>query len=71
MVGKKASGKWEVASGETQNAERRTPNAKDGYYMFLNLLCYILIELFDVFGVMNFFVSFLPFDDPDFFEPFE
>jgi hypothetical protein len=39
--------------------------------MFMNLLCYILIDLFDVFGVMDLFDSYLPSDDPDFFEPFE
>ena len=39
--------------------------------MFLNMLCYILIDLFDIFGVMNFFDSYLPFDEPDFLEPYE
>jgi hypothetical protein len=39
--------------------------------MFLNLLCYVLIDLFDVFGVMDLFDGYLTYDDADFFDPFE
>jgi hypothetical protein len=39
--------------------------------MLLNLLCYLMIDLFDVFGVMELFDNYLPFDDADFWEPFE
>ncbi len=39
--------------------------------MLLNILCYILIDLFDVFGIMGLLDSYLPFDDPDYFESFE
>lgn len=38
--------------------------------MFLNLLCYIMLELFDIFGVMSFVGSYLLFDDSDSFDPF-
>lgn len=33
--------------------------------MFLNLLCYILIDFFDIFGVMSFIESCLLFDDSE------
>lgn len=33
--------------------------------MFLNLLCYILIDLFDIFGVMSFIGNYWLFNDPD------
>lgn len=39
--------------------------------MFLNLLCYILVELFDIFGVMSLVGSYLLFNDPDCFEPYD
>ena len=31
----------------------------------------MLIDLFDVLGVMDFFDFYLPFDDPDYFDPVE
>lgn len=39
--------------------------------MFLNLLCYILIDVFDVFGVMDLFDGCMSYDEPDFFDSFE
>ena len=39
-------------------------NAKTKY-MFLNLMCYILLDLFDVFGVMDLFDCYFPYDDLD------
>ena len=37
----------------------------------LNLLCYILIDLVDIFGIMDFFDGYLPFDDPGPFDPYD
>jgi hypothetical protein len=39
--------------------------------MFTNFLCYILIDLFDVFGVIDLIDYYLSFDEPDIFDPFE
>lgn len=39
--------------------------------MFLNLLCYIMIELFELFGIMNFVGSYLLINDPDSVDPYD
>jgi len=39
--------------------------------MILNLLCYIMIDLFDIFGVMSFVGNYLWFDDADTFDPYD
>lgn len=47
-------------------------NAKcKGDCMFLNLLCYILIDLFDIFGIMSLVESYLLFNDPDTFDSYD
>ena len=33
--------------------------------MFLNLLCYILVDFFDIFGVMSFVECYWLFNEPD------
>jgi hypothetical protein len=39
--------------------------------MFLNLLCYIIIELFDILGVMSLVGSCWLFNDTDNFDPYD
>ena len=59
--------------GFTLQAKRQKQKAKNQNkgVMLTNFLCYILLDLFDVFGVIDFFDFYLPFDDPDYFDPFE
>lgn len=53
-------------------AERKTLNAKyKGGCMFLNLLCYIMIEFFDIFGIMSFVESYWLFNDSDNFDSYD
>ena len=39
--------------------------------MLTNFLCYILLDFFDVLGVMDLFDFYLSFDEPDYFETVE
>lgn len=39
--------------------------------MFLNLLCYIIIDVFDVFGVMELVGDFWLFNDSDNLDPYD
>src|SRR5688572_29507254 len=57
----------------TLHAKSKKPKAKSRNKedMLTNFLCYILLDFFDVLGVMDLFDFYLSFDEPDYFETVE